>query len=256
MKLGCCAYSYRDQLTSGAMTLESFIDTCADLGFDGVELTSYYFRDMERATLNALKRRCFARGLEVSGVAVGTDFCRAEAEARELDIAKAKSWIEHGVVLGAPFARVFAGPVPKGDTEDAAFARCIACLLEVIEHGERHGVVVGLENHGGITATAEQVERIVAAIGENPWFTVNLDLGNFRDPKNEFPRIIPHSLTMHAKVRYTDLAGARRDVDYASLRDQLAAAGYRGFLNVEYEEPEDASTGVPRFLAALRAVFG
>ena len=39
MKIGCCAYSYRQYLLSGEMNLEDFIDTAVELGIDGVELT-------------------------------------------------------------------------------------------------------------------------------------------------------------------------------------------------------------------------
>ena len=37
MRLGCCAYSYRDLLKSGEMSLEDFVKTCEDLDLDGVQ---------------------------------------------------------------------------------------------------------------------------------------------------------------------------------------------------------------------------
>ncbi len=255
MKLGCCAYSYRDKLTSGAMTFEGFLDQCVDLGFDGVEITSYYLNETDRASLNALKRACFARGLDVSGVAVGTNFCQLDDDKRAADIRNTAEWIYRGAALGAPFIRVFAGPVPEGDTEEAAFDRCLACLEDVIERGERHGVVVALENHGGVTATAAQVEKLVKAIGPTPWFGVNLDTGNFRNPDEEFAAVAPYVVTVHAKAKYTSVAGERTDVDWTGLRAALEAAGYRGYLNMEYEEPEDCMIGVPALMEKLVAAF-
>src|SRR5258708_5881610 len=45
IKLSLAAYSYRQYLsgTAPTMTLDDFIKTCADLGLDGCEPTSYYF---------------------------------------------------------------------------------------------------------------------------------------------------------------------------------------------------------------------
>jgi sugar phosphate isomerase/epimerase len=255
MRLGCCAYSYRDKLTSGEMTILGFLDECARLGFEGVEITSYYVQDTSLAALRQLKRECFVRGLEVTGVAVGTNYCQSSVEGRAKDLTTTRAWMAHGETLGAPFIRVFAGPVPEGDTEEAARTRCLAGLEEAIAHGEEHGIVVGLENHGGITGTAEQVLRIVEAVGPSPWFGINLDSGNFQRPAEEFPLVAPHTVTVHAKRSYHDPSGTRHEVDWADLRRTLEAAGYRGFLNMEYEEPEDATTGVPDFLRVLREVF-
>lgn len=45
IKVGCCAYSYRKYLAgkNPSMTLETFLETAAEIGCDGVEITSYYF---------------------------------------------------------------------------------------------------------------------------------------------------------------------------------------------------------------------
>ena len=56
MRIACCAYSFRQHLQSGAMSLEQFIEKCSAMGLDGVELTSYYFHSTERSALNAIKR--------------------------------------------------------------------------------------------------------------------------------------------------------------------------------------------------------
>src|SRR5437870_7882655 len=82
MRIGCAAYSYRQALQGGALTLEGFVDECARLGLDGVELTAYYFKSTEPAALQALKRHCFRRGLHVAGTAVGSNFTQTDPEKR------------------------------------------------------------------------------------------------------------------------------------------------------------------------------
>ena len=44
-------------------------------------------------------------------------------------------------------------------------------------------------------------------------------------------------------------------VDYARVRQILEEVGYNGYVSIEYEEKEDASTAVPRFVEYLKGVF-
>jgi len=251
MRLACCAYSYRDLLTKDEMTMEQFLDACVEMDLDGVELTSYYFPRTDLDYLHHLKRECARRGLHISAGAVGTNFCQADPTARAADVAKTKEWIDYYVVLGAPYIRVFAGGVPEGAVEQHAFEWCVACLKEVTAYGAERGVMVALENHGGITSTADQVDRLVAA-AKHDWFGINFDLGNYREPAKEFPQTAPHTVTTHAKVTHRDEAGKRHKVDYVFALGVLKKAGYRGYINIEYEEDDDPRVGVPRFANTLR----
>jgi sugar phosphate isomerase/epimerase len=251
MRLGCCAYSFRDRLNAGQMTLEEFVDLCAELKLDGVELTSYYFTDSSPAYLRELKRYCFLKGMEVSGTAVGNNFCQADEGKRREHVETTKEWIEKGAILGAPVIRIFAGPVPEGHTEEEAFAWCVAAARECIACGAQHGVMVALENHGGITATAEQVERLRRAL-EHPWFGINLDFGNYRTAYPEFEQTAPHAITTHAKTSFRNPQGEHEKLDYLRIMRLMQAAGYRGYISIEYEDPEDPMTAVPRFVEELR----
>lgn len=254
MRLSCCAYSYRDELTRGTMTLEEFIVTCAEMDLDGVELTSYYFPRTDNEYLRHLKRECFRAGLHIAGTAVGSHFTQPDAGKRREQVDMVKDWIDHSVVLGAPCIRVFAGPIPEGHTEDEAVEWAVECLRECALYGASRGVVVALENHGGITSTAAQVERLIREVN-HPWLGINLDFGNYRTPYEEYAQSAPHTVTTHAKVSYRTLAGETARVDYGRALPILAAAGYRGYLSIEYEEPQDPRTGVPAFAEELREVL-
>src|SRR5947209_20518017 len=65
VRLGCAAYSYRDYLKDGRMTLDQFVSDCQQMGLDGVELTSYYFPSTDHAYLIELKKHCFSRGMHI-----------------------------------------------------------------------------------------------------------------------------------------------------------------------------------------------
>ena len=252
MRLGCCAYSFRDLLNSEKMTLEQFVDLCCEMGLDGVELTSYYFKDSSPRYLRELKKYCFLKGLEISGTAVGNNFCQAEADKRREHVEMTKEWIANGQILGAPVIRIFAGPVPKGHTEQEAFEWCVAAARECIEYGEQHGVAVALENHGGITATADQVLKLYEAL-KHPWFGINLDFGNYSTAYPEFERTAPYVITTHAKTSYRPEGGERTKLDYNRIVQIMHAAGYRGYISIEYEDPEAPLVAVPRFVEELKA---
>ncbi len=257
MRLSCCAYSYRQAFKDGQMTLPDFLRVCREIGCDGAELTNYYFPTTERAFLNDLKLRAHREGVLLSGTAIRSEFTHPDADKRRQDVAHAQEWLAHSVVLGAPTMRVFAGRVHPGQSEEEAFANAVACLRECAPEAERQGVRIALENHGGLTATAQGTLRILNAVG-SPAVGLNLDFGNFSgDIYGQFAACAPHAVATHAKPQsHGPEPGQRVPVDYARVRQILDAAGYRGFIAIEYEEQEPAETAVPRFAAALRAVLG
>jgi sugar phosphate isomerase/epimerase len=250
MRLSCCAYSYRQYLQSGEMTLEEFVDTAAGIRCEGVELTAYYFPSLDRPALNSLKRHVHRRGLSVSGTAVGSNFAQTDGAKRREHVDMTKAWIERSVILGAPTLRVFAGPVAEGSSEEEAFEWVVDCLRECAAEAEQAGVLLALENHGGITSTADQVLAIHRAVGSD-WLGVNLDFGNFGgDAYGQLAACAPLAVAAHAKVHFNGPGGWER-VDYRRARRLMHEAGYRGWIAFDYEEPEDPREGVPAFATEL-----
>lgn len=254
MKLSCAGYTFNTYFREKGLSLDKYIDICADMGLDGVELTQYYFPEIGTAYLNSLKRHLLKRGLCLAGTAIGGAFCLPTPEERQKHIEFTKEWLDLSARLGAPVLRVFAGPAPEGHTEDEAFGWAIAGIKECAKKAEEVGVMIGLENHGGTTGTAEGQLRILQGVASD-WVGALLDFGNFSaDPYREFEMIAPHTIMTHAKPT-SSFAGAQAEVEYGRVNRIMAAVGYRGFLSIEYEEPgKDAMVEVPRFAAYLRGV--
>src|SRR5262245_40900921 len=103
-KFSLAAYSYRDLLTAKPpkprLTLDDFIADCAKMGLEGTELTSYYFPESpSNEYLRHLKELCFRLGLDISGTAVGNDFCHPPGEKRDSEIAHVKRWVDYAEIL-------------------------------------------------------------------------------------------------------------------------------------------------------------
>jgi sugar phosphate isomerase/epimerase len=255
-RLSIAAYSYCKylDLKQPRMTLDDFIDTCARLGVDAVELTAYYFPETSNDYLARLKGHCTREGLEVSGTAIGNNYCHADAAKLKSEIANAKRWIEHSSRLGAKTMRIFAGSVAREDTEEKARERCIQAIGETCDHAARFGVYVALENHGGITATIDQMLALVKAI-DHRWFGVNWDSGNFHsaDPYADLARLAPYAINAQVKTELR-LAGAptKSSADLPRMFEILRSAGYRGYVALEYEAAEDPRKAVPRLIQDIR----
>jgi sugar phosphate isomerase/epimerase len=159
--------------------------------------------------------------------------------------------------MQAPVIRIFAGQVPRGDAEEAAVARAIDGLRESVAYAAERGVILALENHGGITATPAQMLRLVEAV-DSPWFGVNLDTGNFTtpDPYADLERIAPYAVNVQVKTEIArgDTA-AKEPADFGRLVEMLRRVRYSGYVVLEYEAAEDPRTAIPGHVAALRRLI-
>lgn len=267
MKLSLAAYSFNRFLprnwpsprpSEAKMTLLDFIDFCAEMDLAGTELTSYYFpKDVTRNYLMKLKAKTFHLGLDISGTAIGNDFCLPEGEQRKEQLALTREWIDYAATMGAPVIRIFAGKVPKGDTEEAALERCVEGINKSVEFAAERGVVLALENHGGITATPEQLLRIVERVDDSPFFGVNFDSGNFRtaDPYGDLEKIAPYAVNAQVKVAVSPNNAGKQPADLKRVVNILKQAKYRGYLVLEYEEKEDPKVEIPKYLDELRELI-
>lgn len=255
-QLSLAAYSVRDIFRSKEMDLFDFIDWCRDLDLAGTELTSYYFKEgFDKAYLHQLKLHAFRNGVTISGTAIRNNFCLPGGPERDKEVAHVKMWIDHAAEFYGPHIRIFAGNVPQGVEKKTAIGWVADAIKESLEHAERRGVVLGLENHGGITARAADLLAICEAVGDHPWFGINLDTGNFRtNPYEELAMIAPLTVNVQVKVRIRQEDGSRGQADFERIKKILVDSGYRGWVTLEYEE-DDPIREVPKYIRELKRIF-
>ncbi len=262
IRLSIAAYSYRKYLALNIkpkppMTLDDFVELAAGMNLDAVEPTAYYFAETSQEYLAHLKGKCSRLGLDISGTAVGNNFCTSNPAKLREEIQSVKNWVEHASRLGVKTIRIFAGAVDKSDTEEKARARCVEAIQEACDYAAKFGVILALENHGGLVANIDQMLAVVQAV-KHDWFGVNWDTGNFisADPYADLTRLAPYAVTVQIKTEIQRTGKKKEEADLKRLIDILRAADYRGYVALEYEAAEDPKTAVPGHIEKLKKLMG
>lgn len=267
LKLSLAAYSFDrlmvrrgtpEQIANAKMSIEKFVDYCVSQDLQAAELTGYYFpKNVTDEYLANLKQYTHRLGISISGTAIGNNFCLPEGEARNKQLQDCRNWVDYAAAMGAPVIRIFAGNVPKGETEQAAVARCVAGINESVQYAAQKGVILALENHGGITATPDQMLNIIGQVEDSPFFGVNFDSGNFAtaDPYSDLARIAPYAVNAQIKVALRKPDRSKYPADLERIVAILKDAKYRGFVTLEFEE-ENPFEEIPKYLKTLRALIG
>ena len=250
LRAGLVAYSFRAQLEKRAMTYEALIRYVADLGLDGLDTTVYWFPDTSDQFLASLRRAAYKNAVSLHSIGARVNLCQPTPELQRAEVENAKKWVDVAQKIGAAHVRVFGGAIPRGATEAQAIPWAAEVLKRAAEYAGSKGILLGVEDDGGLSATAEPTVAIVKQ-ADSPWAGINLDTGNF--PKNGYAQVamcIPYAVNVHFKSRIADENGAKENVDMDRLLGMFVKAGYRGYISLEYEEP-DPETGVPRAAAEL-----
>ncbi|MDR1171252.1 MAG: sugar phosphate isomerase/epimerase [Bacteroidales bacterium] len=261
VKISLNAYSFNKPLLAGEMTIDDMLDFAAKTGFEGVDLTGYYFPGYPAVPSDEyiyhVKQHAFKLGLEICGSGVRNDFTYPDAAKLATEKKHVKDWIEVASKLGAQTLRIFAGKdVPDGYTWDQTADRIAADVRECAEHARRHGVMLALQNHNDFLKTAAQVQNIFKRINSE-WAGLMLDIGCYRgaDPFAEIAQTVPLAITWQVKEEmYINNKPVKTDLD--RLKKIIDASAYRGYLPVETLGEGDPKQKITRMYREVKKRFG
>lgn len=261
--LAVAAYTFRDQFAwmkgkkrkpSGKpIDMHGFIDFCAANDV-AAELTAYFFpADIDDQWLRDLRRYAFLKGVTICGTAIGNHFDTKSGEALENEIAEAKLWIDRAAVMGAPHIRFFAGDA-AGLSDPVRLKQSVDATRHCADHAASRGVMIGIENHGGITP--DTLLRYLDEV-DHPWVGINLDTGNFysADPYGDLEACVDRAVHVQWKATVRDENRNKRAADYGRIASILRKANYAGFIALEYEEGEEPYAATAEHLQKLRDVL-
>lgn len=257
LKTSLNAYSFNAPLTDGSMTISDMLDFCAANGFEGVDITGYYFKGYPNVPpdeyLFQIKRKAARLGIEISGTGVRNDFTIADKTKREQEIVLVKNWIEVATKIGAPVVRIFAGNQKnEGIAREQVTDWMLKDIQNCVDYGKKHGVIIGLQNHNDFIQTADQVIRIIEAINSE-WLGLILDTGSYRvyDPYEEISKSIEYTVNWQIKENVF-LNGAEVETDMEKLMKIIKSSGYRGYLPIETLGAGDPKTKILTLFSKLQ----
>jgi sugar phosphate isomerase/epimerase len=253
-RTGLVAYSYRQALMSKAMNYEDLIRIAVETGTDGIDMTVYWLPATTDEYLLQLRRLAWKNRVEIYSIGTRVRLAQPTAELREKELAELHKWVNVAQKVGATHLRVFGGNKPEGATMDQAIGFAVETMKRGAEYAGARGVILGLEDDGGITDFAKETIEIVRR-ADSPWAGMNLDIGNFRPPKvyDQIEMSIPYAVSTHVKTTVANDDGKTRDpFDFDRVFTMFARHGFRGYMGLEYEAPEDPAVEVPRYLRRLK----
>jgi sugar phosphate isomerase/epimerase len=223
---------YFDELYNGTMDYLAWLRQAATLGAEGVEHFDGFFRSLDNAGLDPVRRVLQETGQTSSMLCFSPDFTHPDATERARQVERQKTAIDVCVALGIRYCRTLSGQRHPGVTRRDGIAWTVHGIRRSLEYAERKGIVLCMENHykDGTWHYAEfaQPEDIFLEIIEqidSPFFGVQYDPSNATvggyDPIRFLEKVKERVVTMHASDRYL-APGATLD----DLRQADGTVGY------------------------------
>jgi sugar phosphate isomerase/epimerase len=253
-RTGLVAYSYREALQAKTMTYEDLIRIAVETGTDGIDMTVYWLPSTSDEYLLPLRRLAYRNRVEIYSIGTRVQLAQPTAALRDQQLEELRHWLDVAQRVGATHVRVFGGEKPAGATLDQAIGFAAETLKRGAEFAAARGLILGLEDDGGITDFAKETIEIIKR-ADSPWAGMNLDIGNFRPPGvyDQIEMSIPYAVSTHVKTEVAlDDGKTRAPFDLDRVFRMFAAHGFRGYMGLEYEAPADPATVVPGYLRRLK----
>jgi L-ribulose-5-phosphate 3-epimerase len=255
-RTGLVAYSYRGPLEAKTMTCEDLIRVAVETGTDGIDMTVYWLKGTSDDYLLPLRRLAWRNRVEIYSIGTRVRLAQPAGPLQDKELADLRGWVDVAQKLGATHLRVFGGPKPAGATLEQAIAMAAETLKRGAEYAGARGIILGVEDDGGITDFARETIEIVKR-ADSPWAGMNLDVGNFRPPDvyGQIEMSIPYAVSTHVKTEMAlDDGKTRGPLDWDRLFTMFARHGFRGYMGLEYEAAGDPVVAVPRYLRTLKGL--
>lgn len=238
LRISLAQWSLHKSLFAGAVKPLDFPAVAArDYGIRGVEYVNSFYKDLigKEGFAEDLRRRCSDAG--VTSVLIMCDGEGALGDPSDAKRAKSvdnhRKWLDLAKHLGCHSIRVNA----QSDGERAEQARLSADgLRRLAEAAKPLGLNVIVENHGGLSSHGDWLAGVMKAVGMDNCGTLP-DFGNFYeyDRYQGVEDLMPFAKAVSAKSYDFDAQGNETKIDYPRMLGLVRAAGYSGWVGIEYE---------------------
>src|SRR5207244_2901217 len=199
-RTGLVAYSCRLALQAKTMTYEDLIRIAGETGTDGIDMTVYWLPSTSDDYLLPLRRLAYKNRVEIYSIGTRVRLAQPTAELRQQQLDELRKWLDVAQKVGATHVRVFGGAKPDGATLDQAIGFAAETLKRGAELAGARGLILGVEDDGGITDFAKDTIEIVKRV-DSPCAGMDLDIGSFQaqDVYEQTEMALLYALSTHTK---------------------------------------------------------
>lgn len=267
MQLSLCGWSLNHLFTKEVEPLK-WLDfplfARERFGIDALELNNIYFASSELTEVERFRRAAEAAGSRLLNIAVdvkGGDLSSADEASRLAAVEAYAEWIPVAAELGCGAIRANSGGRDAGNRVAAATDACVDSFRRLADVGVKHEVAILIENHWGISSDPAVMTRVVGDVrrthGDRSAGTL-VDWGNWPDSVDRYAAIeatMPQAMAVHAKVNDIDEHLNHPRFDHKKCLRICRAAGYDGYLGIEYEGSVEPVEGIQRGIRLMRSLL-
>lgn len=217
-----------------------------EFGIDAVEYVNQFFMDKakDEKYLAELKKRCDDNGVKSLLI-----MCDNEGHLGDKDESKRTKavenhykWVEAAKFLGCHSIRVNAHSEGSFEEQQKLAADGLRRLSEFAAKSDLNVIV---ENHGGNSSNGKWLSGVMKMVGLKNCGTLP-DFGNFEDYDRYqgVEELMPFAKGVSAKSHSFDENGNETKTDYLKMMKIVLAAGYRGYVGIEFEGGGDEFAGI------------
>jgi sugar phosphate isomerase/epimerase len=221
-----------------------------EFGIAAVEYSNRFFKDkaQDQANLKELKSRASDAGVNNLLIMIDDEGALGDPDdvGRKKAVENHYPWVEAARFLGCHSIRVNARSEGTFDEQQQLAADG---LRKLSEFGDQHQINVIVENHGGLSSNGKWLAGVIKKVDHSRCGTLP-DFGNFRigsnsDGQDEWydryrgiEELMPYAKAVSAKSEKFDDQGNEVQTDYFRMMAIVLAAGYRGYVGIEWEGEE------------------
>jgi L-ribulose-5-phosphate 3-epimerase len=237
VQLSLAAWSLHRMFFNRELDQLGMVRLCAELGLSGFEMVNTFFPSPLYLYLQRLRSEADELGVRLLLIMCDAEgeMAAADREERLQAAVNHRKWVDVAAVLGCHSIRCNV----RGDESDPAAMRERAAesFRALLEYAEGSGLYVLIENHGGLSSDPDWLVSLIELAG-HPRLGTLPDFGNFPEGIDRYgaiEKMMPYARAVSAKCYDFDAAGDETSIDFARMLGIVRAAGYSGYVGIEYE---------------------
>ena len=258
-------WSLNRQFFGGKLNALDFAKvTKEEFDLDAIEYVNQFFKDKanDESYLGQLKSRAADHGVKSLLIMVDGEGSLGHGDTAERNkaVQNHHKWANAAQFLGCHSIRVNAATTGNGSFEEKQKLAADG-LRSLSEYGAKLGLNVIVENHGGLSSNGAWLAGVMKIV-DLPNCGTLPDFGNFHIGDGKWydrylgvAELMPFAKAVSAKSHEFDDKGDEVRTDYRRMMNIVLAAGYRGYVGIEYEGSKtDAYTGIKKTKQLLETV--